>query len=116
MFNLLVKYEPWGDGRDTIPYGRALQYTEEPLVDRFSPGGQLDLDALVALPTLFVQEIVGQADQIARVGTIIRARISGRDILLDYSYDLGIPAIPNKTLQGFAAELHIADLDRKSVV
>ena len=29
MFNLLVKYQSWGDGRDKIPYGRALEYTEQ---------------------------------------------------------------------------------------
>jgi hypothetical protein len=100
MFNLLVKYQSWGDDRDKIPYGRALEYTEQSLIDRFMPGGALDLDALATLPTIFVQETSGQPDQVARVGTITRARIDGRDIVLDYTYDLGIPSVPNKVLQG----------------
>jgi hypothetical protein len=73
------------------------------------PGGKLDLDALATLPTVFVQETSGHPDQVAHVGTITRARIDGRDIVLDYTYDLGIPAVPNKTLQGFAADLDIKD-------
>jgi hypothetical protein len=110
MFNLLVKYQSWGDGRDTISSSRVFEYTEPSLVGRFTPGGQLDLVALAALPTLFVQETSGQRDQVARVGTITRARMNnGRDIVLDYTYDLGIPAVPNKTLQGFAADLDIQD-------
>jgi len=96
MFNLLVKSQSWGDGRDTIPDGRAFEYTEQSLVERFKPGGQLDLVALAALPTLFVQETSGQNAQVARVGTITRARINGRNILLEYTYDLGIPAVPNR--------------------
>jgi hypothetical protein len=109
MFNLLVKYQSWGDGRDIIPEGRALEYTEQSLVEKFKPGGQLDLAALAALPTLFAQETSGQNDQVARVGTITSARINGRNIVLDYTYDLGIPAVPNKNLQGFAADLDIED-------
>ena len=111
MFNLLVKYDAWADGRDTMPSGRALEYTDQPLIDRFNPGGNLDLEALADLPTLFVHEIGGQAAQAARVGTIFRARMNGREIALDYTYDLGIPAIPNQTLQEFSADLHIADFE-----
>lgn len=111
MFNLLVKFKSWRDGRDTIPYGRAFEYTDQSLVDRFRPGGQLDLVALAALPTLFVQETSGQPGQVSRVGTITLARMNGPDIVLDYTYDLGIPAVPNKTLEAFAADLGIADLE-----
>lgn len=109
MFNLLVKYNPWADGRDTIPSARAFEYTEQPLIDRFKPGEQLDLTALALLPTLFVEETSGQGDQVARVGTITRARISGYNIALDYSYDMSIPAIPNKILKAMAVDLDMQD-------
>ena len=79
------------------------------MIDRFMPGGALDLDALATLPTIFLQETSGQPDQVARVGTITRARIDGRDIVLDYTYDLGIPPVPNKVLQGFATDLEIKE-------
>jgi hypothetical protein len=111
MFNLLVKYQPWGNGRDRIPHGRALEYTEQSLIDQFMPGGALDLDGLATLPTMFVQETSGQPDQVARLGTITRARIDGRDIVLDYTYDLGVPSVPNVILQRCATDLEIKDFE-----
>src|SRR5271166_6145950 len=55
-FNLIVKAQSWGDGRDTMLASRAFEHTEQSLIDRFKPAGQLDFAALAALPTLFVQE------------------------------------------------------------
>jgi len=107
LFNLLVKYRPWGDGRDTMPEARAFEYTEQVLIDRFKPTGQLDFVALAELPTLFVQETSGLSSQVAHIGTITRARINGKDIVLDYAYDANIAAIPNEALQQVAAELDI---------
>jgi hypothetical protein len=67
----------------------AFEYTEPSLVERFKPGGELDLVALAALPTLFVEETSGQNAQVARVGTITRARMN-RQIVFEYTYDLGV--------------------------
>lgn len=107
MFNLLVSGNGWADMRDTMYGGRTFEYTEQHLVDRFRPDGQLDLQALAELPTLFVEESSGRGNQIARIGTINRARLSGRDIALEYTYDPTIPSIRNEVLEGFAAELDI---------
>jgi hypothetical protein len=110
MFNLLVQYQAWADGRDTMLASRALEWTEQPLSDKFQPGGKLDLDGLLTLPALFVQETTfGEQVQAARVGTITRARISGRDIVLDYNYDLAIPPIPNVVLKEFAIDLDMRE-------
>lgn len=109
MFNLIVKGSGWTEGRDTFSGSRIFEYTEDLLVDRFTPSGQLDLAALIQLPTIFVQETFGQGDQIARVGMIIRANMSGRDVALEYVYDPSVPPIPNRHFQTFAAELGIAD-------
>lgn len=111
MFNLLVSGSGWADTRDTIRAERALEYTEQHLKQTFEPGGQLDFQALIALPTLFLEESSAQEDQIARVGTITRARMSGRDILLEYSYDQDIPPLTNKVLRTFAADLDIEDFE-----
>ena len=109
MFNMIVKYSAWADGRDTIPGGRVFEYTEDQLVAQFKPNGQLDLPSFTTLPTLFVQESSGQGNEVARVGTITRARISGANVALDYAYDPGIPGFPNRVLQGLAIDLDIAD-------
>ena len=109
MFNLLVQYKPWGDGHDTLPTARIFEYTDDDLVAKFKPTGQLDLNSLATLPTLFMQETAGQQDRVARVGTITRARLTSGDVVLDYTYDLTIPPIPNATLQTFAREHDIED-------
>jgi hypothetical protein len=109
VFNLIVKGNGWAEGRDTMYGGRTFEYTEQHLIERFKPAGQLDLVTLATLPTLFVEETSGRGDQVARVGTITRARTSGRDIALEYVYDPAIPAITNKVLQGFAADIDIND-------
>jgi hypothetical protein len=109
MFNLIVNGGGWADGRDTILAGRAFEYTDDPLVARFKPGGQLDFAALMALPTLFVQETSGRNDQVAHVGTIIRARITGQNIALEYTYDLDVPGLLNTVLYGFRDELDIGN-------
>lgn len=111
MFNLIVKYSAWADGRDSVPTGRIFEYTDDNLVAQFKPGGELDFPALLALPTLFVQETSGQGEQTARVGTISRARKSGTNVTLDYAYDLEVPAIPNRVLQGFAPDLEAEEFE-----
>lgn len=111
MFNLLVSGSGWADARDTIPEGRALEYTEQHLIQKFKPEGQLDLPALISLPTLFLEESSARGDQVARVGTITRARISGRDVVLEYAYDPAIPPFTNNKLEGFAADLDIDDFE-----
>lgn len=111
MFNLIVKGSGWAEGRDTISGSRTFEYTEQHLIERFKPGGQLDFVTLATLPTLFVEETYGRGDQTARVGAITRARVSGRDIVLEFAYDPGVPAITNAVLQGFAAELDIEDFE-----
>ncbi len=109
MFNLIVKDSGWAEGLDTFPSGRVFEYTEQPLVDRFKPNGLLDLAALIALPTVFVQETFGQEDQIARIGRILHANMSGRDVALEYIYYPDVQPIPNRHFQSFAADLGIND-------
>jgi len=59
----------------------------------------------VGLPTLFVQE--GKQEEVARVGTITRARLIGKEISLEYTYDPDIPAFLNQSLHGFMADLDV---------
>ena len=96
MFNLLMKYMPWGQGSDTIPVGRIFKYTEPKVIAKFQNGDQPSLNELIKLPCLFMQE--GTDDQLAHVGTITRARITAGQIAIEYHYDLDIPPILNSTI------------------
>lgn len=111
MFNLLVKYGPWGDGRDSLPSGRVLQYTEDSLEQRFAPNSLADLDALIKLPTLFVEETDRQRIQIARAGIITDARLNGRQITLEYNYEPNVPPVAQGVLEEFARDLDIKEFE-----
>lgn len=109
MFNFLVKYGGWADARDSIPASRTFEYTEDEVVKRFAPGGKIDFERLLRLPALFVQESGAADSPVARVGTILRARQAGSDLVLEYAYDPNVPPIPNETLEGLSSELEFGD-------
>ena len=67
MFNLLVSGSGWSEARDTIRAERAFEYTEQHLLERCKPDGQIDFSALITLPALFLEESSAQGDEVARV-------------------------------------------------
>lgn len=109
MYNLLVSASGWPEGRNTFSVSRTFEATEKPIVEIFKPAGVLDLQALIRLPTLFVEETSRQSDQVARVGTITDARISGTEIRLEYFYDPAIAGIPNTVLEEIRSDFGISD-------
>lgn len=109
MFNLIMSGAGWNEGRDTFPSARNFEHTDDGIIARLRPNGQLDLGQLTALPTLFAQE--GRENEIARVGTITRLRQNGRDLVLEYAYDAQLPAIQNRALVEMAADLEIAEFE-----
>lgn len=111
MFNLIVKGAGWAENRDSFIRGRVFEYTSDELVARFKSDGQPDFDALIRLPTLFMEESWGGETQYARVGTIVRAYGSGINISLEYFYDPDIAPITNETLESISTELDIADFE-----
>jgi hypothetical protein len=107
MFSLLVSGSGWANDRDTMLSGRAFEYTDEGLVARYKPSGKYDFASLIQLPALFLEESSSTKSQIARVGRILSARESGRDIVLEYIYDQAAPPLTNATIESFAQELGI---------
>lgn len=107
MFHLLVKYNGWAPAQDSLPRGRVFEYTDKVIVEQFQPGGTLDLGRIVTLPALFISETEGTGDQRARVGTINRVRVSAKDVIIEYTWDEGVPPVSNSALLGLANELEI---------
>ncbi len=70
-----------------------FEYTEDDITARFQRDGQPVLNKLIELPCLFMQE--GTSDQIARVGKITRARISGKEVAVEFTYESDIPPLLN---------------------
>ena len=111
MYNLLVSGAGWPSNRHTMMAGRMFEYTSDEVTARFKPNGVTDFNGLLRLPVIFMPETENRpnATNIARVGTIFRATVSGRDVELDYSYDPDIPPITNDYLEEHAKEFGIGD-------
>ncbi len=103
MFNLLMFNVDWKPGRVTVQSGRMLEYTDPQIAEQFQSGGVPDFDRLTSLPCLFCQE--GTADETASVGQVNRARISGRDVLLEVSFDADVPPLKNSMIYANRMEL-----------
>ncbi len=84
-----------------------FEYTDDAIVELFGPGGTLDTERIITLPALFVSETTRKGDQKARVGNITRARVTGKEVNIEYIFDSGIPPIPNSMLEKLSAELEI---------
>lgn len=96
MFNLLMFNVDWPSGRVTVPMGRMFEYTDEHIAEQFRDGNNPLLDRLTALPCLFCEE--GMTDEAAYVGQINRARIVGREVSLEVSFDAEVPLLQNSML------------------
>ena len=108
MFNLLIKYSGWAEGRDTIPAARAFEHTSDGLAQRFRTGERIDFESLLRFPAVFAQEKDGLGSNHAvRVGSILRVRPDGRELALEYAYDPTVPTFTNEVLEDLAGELGI---------
>ena len=103
MFNLLMFTVDWMSGRVTVPLGRMFEYTDNHITDQFRQNGSVQLEALRALPCVFCKE--GTTNEIAYVGQINGARVTGRDLFLEISFDTEVPPLTNSMIYANRTEL-----------
>lgn len=96
MFNLIMTGQEWDGDRITISLPRLFEYTEEDVANKFRRDGNPDFASLARLPCLFMNE--GTENEIARVGMLVRTRIVGRDVVLEYTFDEAVPPILNSSI------------------
>lgn len=111
MFHLLVKASGWKLTEDTLGSDRVFEHTEEFLVDRFKPTGQLNLPEIYSLPAIFMPEVGGDEDQLARIGYIQKISKVGKDFKIRYIYDPEVSPIHNEDLKSIATELDISSFE-----
>lgn len=109
MFNLIVSGGLESDRRGSIMAGRVLEHTSEPLSQQFMPGGELDISAILELPTVLMEE--GIADEVAYLGWLTRVQKRDREYLLQYTVDPDIPRLNNADIHALASELQIDDFE-----
>jgi len=111
LFNLLVSGSGWSEARDTMPFDRVFGYTDTHVREQFLTTDGIDFNALKSIPSVFLEETYGDGNQVVRVGTITHARVSGKDVAIEYHYDLTIPPLTNNQLRALASELDIEDFE-----
>lgn len=108
MFNLLVKGMPWVNGTASFGPDRVIAYTDESLKQKFTNNSILDFDALMKLPSLFVEETNFQEQQqLARVGRVTHVRQTRTEVVIQYSFDTECAAIPQEELIRLKDLLHL---------
>lgn len=107
MFNLLMFNVDWQKGQVKVPKERMLEYTDRDVANRFKDENGPALDRLTSLPCLFCVE--GIADEVAYAGRINRARISGKDAMLEVSFDTDVSPLQNSMLFSKRLELDMPE-------
>ena len=109
MFNLIVSVGLRNERSDSIVVSRVFEFTDTAIADRFKPGGNLDVPAVSALPTLFMEE--GISNQIARIGWLSHVELRDQGYLLKYAFCPDILHMTNAKIKALAPELHISEFE-----
>jgi hypothetical protein len=107
LLNLLIQSVPWDPDRGSVSRDRVFEHTEDPVAQQFLEGQTILFDRLIKHPCLFAQE--GVNDELAHVGTIIRARLIDGEVAFDYVLDPAVPPIPNRTIFANRADFDITN-------
>ncbi len=108
MFHLLVAYEGWAEGSDTISNSRIYIKEKDELGKQFLTNGKLDITQLNKVPALLVTETGGTGLQFAKVAHIIAINQDSRDTEIQYAIDESIRPISNTDLEKYTAQLGIS--------
>jgi hypothetical protein len=111
MYHLLISGLGWAAARDTLSASRVFEYTDEEISAEFMPGGKLDTIKIASIPAILTSEISGNKTAIARIGTIHKIRISGKDVVIEYRFEPDYPILTNRDLKEMADELGISEFE-----
>ena len=105
MFNLIVSGQLKNERQGIINKGRVLEFTSDYLLEQYMPGGILDSDALLTLPTILMGE--GTEDEKVWIGDLNKVDLRGTDYNLQYAVDPEIPPLTNRDIYSMASVLGI---------
>jgi hypothetical protein len=103
MYSYLMSASDWNPNRDTMPLSRCYALHDE----RFKTTNGVVSPALLALPALLMPEVHSGENQTARLAKIHGAKISGHDVVIDYTIDSDIPPLLVSLLIKHANDLAI---------
>lgn len=113
MFNLIVSGSLENGRRGKMSVGRVFEHTTDELRARFSSNEQLDLPAVQRLPTIFMNEGIG--DEVVTIGWIDRVERRGlgynSEYYFEYHRDTQAPPMINADIYGLASDLQIHNFE-----
>lgn len=113
MFNLIVSGNLENGRRGLMSVGRVFEHTDEEIEARFAPRGDLDVPGVQRLPTIFMNEGIG--DEVVTIGWIERIERRGRgyneEYRFEYRRDLDVPPMTNADIYEMADELGITGFE-----
>ena len=96
MFNLIMLNVTWDAGKDSMPLGRIFEYTADHVEEQFRDKAGPSLNRMIEHPCLFMRE--GTGEEVARVGAILKARLSGKEVAFEYALDQEVPPLLNSMI------------------
>lgn len=111
MYHLLMSGNGWGKARDSLSMSRVFEYTDDEISAEFLADGKFNIDRLASIPAILTSEISEDKAAIAQVGVIHRARISSKDVIIEYRIEPDFPTLTNRDLKEMADELGISDFE-----
>lgn len=104
MFNLIVSGNI-RERRGAMSAGRVFEYTEEYLLETYKPAGILNVQDLTQLPTILMDEGVGEEE--VTIGWLTRVELQSGEYRFWFHVDPDVPKMTNAELNEIAAELGI---------
>jgi hypothetical protein len=103
MYNLIT-----GAVDGVLSADRLLEGIDDGLASFLRPGGNVDVQRLLSLPTLLMPERGDTRHaQIAQIGNVVNLTRSGRNFNFRFIRNSAIPAVPSEHIESLAAELGI---------
>lgn len=112
MFNFLVNYQGWAEGKGSLHISRVLEFTDELLTEKFKFNNEIRFQELINYPALFIEESFKDSGaQLVRVGKITSAKLQSNEVHIEYSFDTRIPMLTNEKLESIANDLNIFEFE-----
>lgn len=96
LYNLIVTYVEgnWSGTKPDFPRDRLFEATSQDLRQRFEKFDERIQSELMAVPTVFTEEISRHDVPMARIGWITNLAANGQNIRIDYRLPSSVPPIP----------------------
>lgn len=114
MYQLIVSFGGWEAPSGNISKSRMLTYTEQSLIELFSPADTFKTEYFFPTPALFCTEIDGTGEQLGRIGYINHISNSGREVNFRFLLDPSFAPISLSHLKTLSAELNIANFELRN--